>query len=91
MTVSAAATDPGGDSLAYMWLIVDPNGISNRWNGATVSLVLPDDGTYDFYLQVGDGEGRGGDDKHAQIVATNVAPTVAVSGAAASTRLRPTR
>src|SRR5262249_23113207 len=35
VTLSAAATDPGtGDSLTYTWLIVDPIGFSNRWEGA---------------------------------------------------------
>jgi CSLREA domain-containing protein len=81
VTVSAVAIDPGDDLLTYTWLITDPNGNSNRWNGASISLVMTDDGTYNFYLQVSDGDGSA-DVRQAQIVVTNVRPTIAISGAA---------
>jgi hypothetical protein len=75
VTLSATATDPGTDTIGYQWVIYDPPGNSTLYrnstlyNGATVHVVLPREGTYDVYLLVGDGDlGTVGD--HAQIVVT---------------------
>jgi hypothetical protein len=69
VTLSGTATDPGTDTLGYQWVIVGPSGNSTLYNGATVHVVLPHEGTYDVYLLVGDGDlGIVGD--HAQIVVT---------------------
>jgi VCBS repeat-containing protein len=81
VTLSGAATDPGTeDPLGFLWLIVGPSGNPTQYHSATAAAVLPDDGTYDVSLLVGDGDwgiagGQG------QIVVSNVAPTIAISGA----------
>jgi hypothetical protein len=89
VTLSGAATDPGTDTLDYQWVIYDPPGNSTLYrnstvyNGATVHVVMPREGTYDVYLLIGDGDvGIVGD--HAQIVVTNVAPTASITGVPAS-------
>jgi hypothetical protein len=94
VTLSGAATDPGTDTLDYQWVIYDPPGnstVGNNplyrnstvYNGATVHVVMPREGTYDVYLLVGDGDvGIVGD--HSQIVVTHVAPTASITGAPVS-------
>src|SRR5262249_55379173 len=89
VTLSATATDPGTDTLGYQWVIYDPPGNSTLYrnstlyNGATVDVVLPREGTYDVYLLVDDGDlGTVGD--RAQMVVTNVAPTASITGVPAS-------
>jgi hypothetical protein len=69
VTLSGTAADPGTDTLGYQWVIIDSSGNSTLYNGPTVHVGLPHDGTYDVYLLVGDGDlGIVGD--HAQIVVT---------------------
>jgi hypothetical protein len=83
VTLSAAATDPGSDTLGFQWFIIGPDNSLTQYSGASVSAVFPDNGTYVVTVLVGDGDlGIGGD--QAQVVVTNVAPTASITGVPAS-------
>jgi len=70
---TAAATDPGGDSVAFTWDFDDG---SPTVAGASPSHAYADDGTYSVSVLADDGEG-GTDSASVTVTVTNVAPVLA--------------
>lgn len=69
---SAAATDPGGDSITFTW---DFDDSSTPVTGAAPSHTFADSGTYDVTVTAADGEG-GSDTATVTVTVENVAPSL---------------
>jgi Ca2+-binding RTX toxin-like protein len=83
IALSAATTDFFGenDPLTFTWTVVRPDGSTFQLTGASVSFTPADDGKYSVSFTVSEGDG-GAVTQSATIVVANVAPTIAISGAA---------
>ena len=73
---SAAATDPGAETLTYTWNFGDA---SAQDTGPAVSHTFVDDGVYTVTLTVIDGDG-GTDTDSMTVTVANVAPTAVLGG-----------
>ena len=71
-TFSAAATDPGDDSLTYVWNFGDG---SETVTGTSVEHLFADNGTYTVTLTVTDDDGAS-TSQTLDVIVSNVAPTV---------------
>jgi hypothetical protein len=83
VSLSAAATDPAGadDPLAFTWTITRPDSSTLTLTGASASFTPADNGSYTVSLTVSDGDG-GSASQSGNIGVANVAPSIALSGAA---------
>jgi uncharacterized delta-60 repeat protein len=90
VSLSAAATDPGGtnDPLTYAWTIYRNSSLYLQASGASIEFQVPDNGTYQANVTVSDGDGGQASRSH-EISVTNVAPTATLTAPATGTEGSP--